>query len=83
VFALGKPFQPSLMFVGEARSLPSGGARERLSVVILNVVMLNIIVLSVAMLSVVTTLISFIVLGRQFFGKNIFEEQQKILCQLK
>jgi hypothetical protein len=54
-----------------------------LSVVILNVVMLNIIVLSVVMMSVVATLKSFIVLARQFFGKNIFEEQQKILCQLK
>ncbi len=28
-FVLGKPFQPSLMFVGEARSLPQGGAPER------------------------------------------------------
>ncbi len=24
----GKPFQPSLMFVGKARSLPYGGAME-------------------------------------------------------
>jgi hypothetical protein len=29
VFVLGKPFQPSLMFVGEARSLPYSGAPER------------------------------------------------------
>ncbi len=28
-FAPGKPFQPSLMFVGEARSLPENGAPER------------------------------------------------------
>jgi hypothetical protein len=29
VFVLGKLYQPSLMFVGEARSLPKSGAPER------------------------------------------------------
>ncbi len=29
MFVPGKPFQPSLMFVGEARSLPWSGAPER------------------------------------------------------
>jgi hypothetical protein len=29
VFVPGKPFQPNLMFVGEARSLPKSGASER------------------------------------------------------
>jgi hypothetical protein len=29
VFVSGKPFQPSLMFVDEARSLPYSGAPER------------------------------------------------------
>ena len=29
VFIPGKPFQPSLMIVGEARSLPLSGAHER------------------------------------------------------
>jgi hypothetical protein len=29
VFVLDKPFHPSLMFVGEARSLPKSGAPER------------------------------------------------------
>ncbi len=30
MFAVGKPFQPCLMFVGKARSLPYCGAPERL-----------------------------------------------------
>jgi hypothetical protein len=30
VFVAGKPFQPSLVFVGKARSLPYRGASERL-----------------------------------------------------
>ncbi len=29
MFVLGKPFKPSLIFVGEARSLPLSGAPER------------------------------------------------------
>jgi len=29
VFVPGKPFQPSLMFVGKARRLPQSGAPER------------------------------------------------------
>ncbi len=29
MFVPGKPFQPSLVFVGEARSLPFSGAPER------------------------------------------------------
>jgi hypothetical protein len=29
VFVHGKPFQPSLLFVGKARSLPYSGAPER------------------------------------------------------
>jgi hypothetical protein len=29
VFVSGNPFRPSLMFVGEARSLPKNGADER------------------------------------------------------
>ncbi len=29
MFVLGKPFQPSLIFVGEARSLPKSGAPEK------------------------------------------------------
>ncbi len=35
MFVLGRPFQPNIMFVGKARSLPLSGAPERYSPAIL------------------------------------------------
>jgi hypothetical protein len=36
MFVPGKPFQPSLMFVGEARSLPWSGAPENPQIAAVN-----------------------------------------------